>query len=338
MNKIVFIIPYFGKLPECYEMWRMSALRNVDFDFLFFTDIPDIVAEKNIYVERISFDELSELIQGKFDFKISLSEPYKLCDYKPAYGYIFERYISQYEFWGNCDIDIIWGNISKFITEDLLSNYDKIYEHGHLTIYRNTRENNQLFKMSGRYPEFNYQEVFASPDSFYFDEFYGMMLKTRRFRVCTYVNPKDFIDIDTKHISFNDVHDSDLKNCYFRWKNGTLYVIDGVSGKDREVLYAHFQKRHIDYSGISVEYALAHGFYIIPNMAIKLDDVVVSYKKDTLKYKLDKTYRHILDFVKRYYKARKQYGSFYQYYMSRQALKKRRRMVNEILKGDRTCW
>ena len=37
--------------------------------------------------------EIREKIQSKFDFKISLEEPYKLCDYKPAYGYIFEEFI-----------------------------------------------------------------------------------------------------------------------------------------------------------------------------------------------------------------------------------------------------
>ena len=31
-----------------------------------------------------------------------------------------------YDFWGHCDMDLIWGDIRNFITEDVLSKYDKI--------------------------------------------------------------------------------------------------------------------------------------------------------------------------------------------------------------------
>lgn len=47
-----------------------------------------------------SFSELQELFQSKFDFPILLNTPYKLCDYKPAYGDIFSKYLGGYDFWG----------------------------------------------------------------------------------------------------------------------------------------------------------------------------------------------------------------------------------------------
>ena len=67
---------------------------------------------------------MKQMIQEKFDYDISICEPHKLCDYKPAYGYIFEQYISEYKFWGHCDIDTIMGDLNEFITDDLLELYD----------------------------------------------------------------------------------------------------------------------------------------------------------------------------------------------------------------------
>ncbi|WP_430521799.1 DUF6625 family protein [Lactobacillus gallinarum] len=35
-NRVVIIIPYFGKFPNYFNFWLKSALENKDFDFLFF--------------------------------------------------------------------------------------------------------------------------------------------------------------------------------------------------------------------------------------------------------------------------------------------------------------
>ena len=68
-------------------------------------DYPD-----NVKVINMSFTELRKKVQSCFDFKIYLGKPYKLCDYKCAYGLIFEEYIKNYDFWGHCDLDCIYGD------------------------------------------------------------------------------------------------------------------------------------------------------------------------------------------------------------------------------------
>lgn len=74
----------------------------------------------------MSFEKLKELVQSHFDFQISLEAPYKLCDFKPAYGDIFKDYAEKYDFWGHCDFDMIFGNLRKFFNEDKLEKYDKV--------------------------------------------------------------------------------------------------------------------------------------------------------------------------------------------------------------------
>ena len=54
------------------------------------------------------------------DFEIVLNEPYDLCDFKVAYGEIFQEYLEPYDFWGFCDCDLIYGDIRHFLTEELL--------------------------------------------------------------------------------------------------------------------------------------------------------------------------------------------------------------------------
>ena len=42
------------------------------------------------------------------------------------FGHIFSDYLVGYDFWGYGDIDLIYGNISKFITRDMLEQFDCI--------------------------------------------------------------------------------------------------------------------------------------------------------------------------------------------------------------------
>ena len=65
------------------------------------------------------------------------------------YGEIFEDYLLGYDFWGMCDMDMIFGDLSRFITTDILEKHDKIYQLGHLTLYRNNKEVNGRFRLDG---------------------------------------------------------------------------------------------------------------------------------------------------------------------------------------------
>jgi hypothetical protein len=62
----------------------------------------------------------------KLGFGVNIKHSYKLCDFKPAYGFIFFELIENYDFWGYCDIDIIFGSIRDFITKEILESHDLI--------------------------------------------------------------------------------------------------------------------------------------------------------------------------------------------------------------------
>ena len=167
--KIVMIIPYFGKFPSSFKTWIKSCENNKNIDWIIITDNDmENKYSTNIRVIKTSFEEICFRIQKKFDFKISLQKPYKLCDFKPAYGYIFYEDIKEYDFWGHCDMDMIFGDISFFITDKILKKYKKIMTKGHFTLYKNTKEINEIFKKKNKY--IDYKEVYSQNLNFGFDE------------------------------------------------------------------------------------------------------------------------------------------------------------------------
>ena len=146
MKKICMVVPYFGKLPQSFNFFLLSCAYNPDVDWLLLTDDDrPLPYPENVHCVVMSFDALRARFQTKFSFPLSLERPYKLRDYRPAYGFLLEEELRGYDFWGCCDVDMMFGDIGVFITEDMLSRYDQIGRMGHFSLYRNTPEINLLF-------------------------------------------------------------------------------------------------------------------------------------------------------------------------------------------------
>jgi len=168
---IAIIICYYGHFPWYFKFFLHSCSFNGSIDFIIFSDIEFV--EKlpgNVIVVRKSILEISRLATKKMGLSINIDAPYKLCDFKPAYGEIFSDYIEDYDFWGHGDIDVIYGDIRGFITDDILKNHDFIsvrqeYVSGFFALYRNWYVTNQLFRSSK-----DWQAVFQDTQCKAFDE------------------------------------------------------------------------------------------------------------------------------------------------------------------------
>ena len=146
--KVIFIIPYYGEFPNYFNLFLKTCGNNLGYEWLIFSEnngkysYPD-----NVHYVEMTWQELRSLFQSKFDFEISLDSPYKLCDFKPTYGYVFERYIKDYDYWGYCDVDLLFGDLDVFIPFEKISKFDKVGHLGHMTLCRNNTEINRLFKI-----------------------------------------------------------------------------------------------------------------------------------------------------------------------------------------------
>lgn len=254
MKKIGLIVPYFGKLPGNFQIWLNSCKCNPSIHWLLFTDDKSQYDyPENVRVTYMSFKELMERFQKHFDFAISLESSYKLTDYKVAYGEIFQDFITEYDFWGYCDIDLIFGNIRKFITDEILNSYDKILSRGHLTLFRNTKAINALYRhiLGDILP---YQEVFTQPQHFYFDEWgkngINQIFKSLDLPMYDEVVFHDVFHRKYKFIPSQLMHKKEYQvpNIYY-WDRGSLYRYynSKSNGMEREeIMYVHFLRRKMD--------------------------------------------------------------------------------------------
>lgn len=263
MKKYVLISIYFGKLPDYFHLWLKSAEKNRDIDFLMITDA-DLTKfnplPNNVKTFCISFIELKKLIQTKFDFKINLEKPYKLCDYRPAFGYIFQDYICGYKYWGHIDLDTVLGNLSKYFPQE---EYEKIYLYGHLCIYKNTAENNVRFMQNAG---MDYKKVFTTNFNMIFDERPGMYKKYKLLNIPQYES-NDFADIARRRANFtlnNEICKHNYKYQIFYYENGGVfrdYYSNGAMHTD-EFNYIHFSHRKMPdlTNGASSFYITRYGF------------------------------------------------------------------------------
>lgn len=223
----------------------------------------------------MTFNALKERIQKKFDFTISLSNPYKLCDFKPAYGDIFEDEVRDYDFWGYCDNDMIYGDIKSFISDSDFDKCDKLLSRGHLSFYRNCPEMNLFYK---NHTNDFYKTVFSDNSSFSFDEWgpvgicnnLKQKLQSNRFW-----DEIVFDDMHVLHSNFVPVQRmaEGARNIIYSYENGVLtryYIKDGVV-RHIPVLYVHFQKR-----SMRVHTENHNRYLIVPNKFIPFQEPTAS--------------------------------------------------------------
>ena len=116
MKKTVIIIPYFGSFPSFFQLFLDSCSNNKMFTWLIYTDSEQKYnVPENVIIKSTKLSDFVSRIQEKFDFKIEIIRPHKLCDFKVAYGYIFEDEIKEFDYWGHGDLDLIYGDLDKFL-------------------------------------------------------------------------------------------------------------------------------------------------------------------------------------------------------------------------------
>lgn len=249
---------YFGKFPAYFSVWLESCRRNPTIDFIVVTD-QDICCDiANVRIVKSTLDTFKAQASAMLGFEVIIDTPFKLCDYKPAYGVIFETLLKPYDYWGHCDIDVIWGDLRTFFDRYHIEKYDKFLPLGHLSLYRNTFENNRRF-MNQVEGLSNYRKIFQSKQNYLFDElaliqiyqekfsffdkiiFADIWPSKRRYTMCTQLKyyPSIYQELEKRYNPIN------FKEQIFLWIDGKIYqyyIEDNKIGR-REYIYIHMQKR-----------------------------------------------------------------------------------------------
>ncbi|MDR0563805.1 MAG: hypothetical protein LBG78_02555 [Azoarcus sp.] len=227
-----------------------SCRKNPDIHWHFFSDCEPLDnLPNNIRIQPIRYEDYLSQVSNKLGIDFRPPNPYKLCDIKPAYGFIHEDVIEKYNFWGFGDIDLVYGKLREYFTEERLQRYDLISNHarrvsGHLCLIRNSPHMNNLFK---KIP--NWQNLFCHPQHQAIDEgaFSRLFLWRKNFPKPLFnfvglFNPlrrKSFFQeaFSTPNAKINWIDGSKNFPSHWFWKEGRL--TNNIDGQ-REFPYLHF--------------------------------------------------------------------------------------------------
>ncbi len=246
MNNICIVIPYFGKWPRYLSFFLKSCSYNSKFiDYIIFTDNDfPLGGPSNVKFYEMSMNYFNELASQKLNIDISITDPYKLCDFKPSYGTIFSEYIYNYDYWGHGDLDLILGNLSKFLKGVIAQDYHiislrKEWVSGSFCLYRNTTEINNLFRCSKSVPS-----VFLNDHHYSFTECMHLwdqlikgfdILKIDYDESMTYLIQKKSLEGELKYYHNTVIKESIDRKDFVCFNNGRV-----LDSKNCEYAFYHY--------------------------------------------------------------------------------------------------
>lgn len=267
MKTICYIVPFFGTLPPNFQLWLVGCMANKTVNWIVITDDhTQYEYPVNVKVIYTSYKELTDRIQSHYDFKLDFSRPWRLALMKPAYGEIFKNELQGYDFWGYCDIDLMWGDIRKFYTEELLERFDRVGRGGHSSIYKNTEEVNTRYRTI--VPNtLSYKDVFSGQSDWSFDE-NGMDAIYHHLGLSYYTDDKILMHLAKFESGFYTLHDKRENQRYqlLTWEKGHVlrhHVVNGQIEHD-ELMYVHFWCRPMKYE--AKKFTEDTVYYIYPDV------------------------------------------------------------------------
>lgn len=260
MKRIAQIIPYFGKWPEWMPLYLYSCSRNQMIDFIFYTDcefLPEYFNNEyrqNLIYHKCSFEEYTRLVSDRLGIDYNPVNAYKLTDLKPFLGLIHADILSDYDWWGFGDIDLVYGDMSKLINERNMKRYSLLTTHnyhiaGHCTFMRNNDYyRNLCLKIK------DWERRLSDDRHYGFDEAEWSNLiyhnikypLTLHRRIIKHLLPKSFnrfMDLSNRIINpgqlFKEFHTSPAPNNNNYWGYDPIKGIL-TSSSGRELPYLHF--------------------------------------------------------------------------------------------------
>ena len=171
LPSIRLVVPFFGQPPPHLPLVLRSMGANPDVSWLLMTDQRVTGAPPNVTVQMWPFQDLRNRIRDFFDFEVSLKDPYKLCDFRPAFGAIFAEELAGFDFWGHCDLDLVFGRIRDHLPA-VAFEADKVLFNGNFSLYRNTEQTAAWYRHE--VGKVKHRDALSNPAAMHFDEWAGI--------------------------------------------------------------------------------------------------------------------------------------------------------------------
>jgi len=248
-RSVALVAIWRGPLPASHDLFLASCAANPEFTWLVFGDAaPPAGAPHNVRFLPLTVDDVNRRIGDVLGVSSRITRGYKVCDLRPMFGLLFADELRGFTHWGHCDLDVIWGRLADFLTDDLFSRYPRLQENGHLSIYRNTDEMNRFFMRDAPgVPD--WRTVLAHDGhSFYFDEWPGInrILEHHGVPRAPLVPVADIVAVPGR---FEVYGRPNHRRQAFSWRDGRVFreFVDDATGRPGrdDFAYIHLQKRRL---------------------------------------------------------------------------------------------
>ena len=236
-------IPYYGPLPKWLPLFLKSAASNAQVHFFLITD--EKVSQPlppNVTHVPLSLAQIEERVRKTLSPHFRFSCGYKLCDVKTYYGIVFEDLFRDSDFWGYCDIDLVFGDLSPVVNETRLNQFDFFCADagpvvGTFCLFRNNERMNSLGKSVPNFIERLNSAEYESLDENEFTKVLANHPDVRYAKSETLAESQLSISAEGRMVGRTQgvVGDPDE----FYWADGHTFI-KTRSGAPQEVLYLHF--------------------------------------------------------------------------------------------------
>ena len=255
------VVPHFGPRPAYFPLVTRSMAANPDVSWLLLTEQPVLNAPPNVEVQLCEFEDLAQRIQSHFDFDIALEQPYKLCDFRPAFGEIFAADLAGFEFWGHSDLDLLFGQIREHLPAVAFET-DKILFNGNFGLYRNTAETAAWYRHE--VGKVSFRDAMTNPAAMHFDEWAGIYYIVEDLGAPAWHEDVIF-DISFRRYRTRAEASPGRDPRRYAWEDGEVceYRLERGHPVRRTALLIHLQKRVLRAPAPGV--LAAERYWILPN-------------------------------------------------------------------------
>jgi hypothetical protein len=239
---IAIVNTFFGSPPPWLPAFFRSCQTNPDVHWLIYADFEAAFPlPPNVAIKPIDLPDFNARASAAVGTTIAIDRSglRKVCDFKPVYGLMFADDLRDFDWWAYSDLDVIWGDIGRFVTDDMLNTHIIISPRqrklgGHGTFWRNTEANNRTFEII---PDVRAQ--FTHPLYVRIDEnILTHHLRERIAQSSFKARPKIYWE---QEMTITAEYQKELlasdRDWELTWRAGRAFDAEG-----REVMYLHFHK------------------------------------------------------------------------------------------------
>jgi hypothetical protein len=238
--RVAIVNTFFGSPPPWLPAFFRSCQTNADVQWLIYADF-DAPAPPNVSIRRTDLREFNARASAVLGTTITIdpARVRKICDFKPLYGLMFADDLREFDWWAYSDLDVIWGDVRRFVTDDLLNTQIVVSPRqrklgGHGTFWRNTEANNRTFEIVPDVIAHLTDSHYVRVDENILTNCLRELIAKSSFKA----RPKIYWE---QEMTITAQYQKDLlagdRDWRMTWRDGRAYDAEG-----REVMYLHFHK------------------------------------------------------------------------------------------------